>query len=340
MRAFVIDKPGETSLVEISEPAMGERDVLLRVRTVGFCGTDLSTFRGANPLVSYPRIPGHELGCTIEAVGERVPKDFRIGQDVLVHPYQACGKCSACRVNRPNACRENQTLGVQREGGMTELLAVPHDKLYTSPTLSLREMALVEPLTIGYHAVMRGRVAPGDTVGVFGVGAIGIGAIAAAAAKGATVIAIDVEDGKLELAEKVGAAHTVNSANEELHSALQKITDREGPRVMIEAVGLPQTFRAAVEEVCFAGRVVYIGYSKKPVEFDTRHFVQRELDILGSRNALPDDFRAVIAYLEAGTFPLDDVITRIVSLDDAGAALAEWSENPGEVCKIHVEMGS
>jgi 2-desacetyl-2-hydroxyethyl bacteriochlorophyllide A dehydrogenase len=338
MRAFVIDEPGQSSIVEVSEPAIGERDVLLRVRTVGFCGTDLSTFRGANPLVSYPRIPGHELGCTIVAVGAAVPAEFRVGQNVLVYPYQNCGVCSACQQGRPNACRDNQTLGVQREGGMTELLAVPFDKLYTSDKLSLREMALVEPLTIGYHAVIRGRVAAGDTVGVFGCGAIGIGVIAAAAGKGATVIAIDVADEKLELAQKVGGKYVVNSSREELHAALQKLTDREGPRVMIEAVGLPATFRAAVEEVAFAGRVVYIGYSKKPVEYDTRHFVQRELDVMGSRNALPDDFRAVVAYLESGLLPIDDVITKTVSLDDAGAALADWDANPGKVCKIHVEM--
>jgi threonine dehydrogenase-like Zn-dependent dehydrogenase len=338
MRAFVIDRPGETSLVDISEPAIGERDVLLRVRTVGFCGTDLSTFRGANPLVSYPRIPGHELGCTIEALGAAVPAEFQVGQNVLVHPYQNCGECSACRQNRPNACRDNQTMGVQREGGMTELIAVPFEKLYTSNTLSLREMALVEPLTIGYHAVMRGRVAAGETVGVFGCGAIGIGVIAAAAGQGATVIAIDVADEKLALAKKVGATHTVNSASCELHGALQELTNRQGPSVMIEAVGLPATFRAAVEECAFAGRVVYIGYSKKLVEYDTRHFVQRELDVLGSRNALADDFRAVIAYLESGLLPVDDVITRTVSLDEAGAALAEWGANPGAICKIHVEI--
>lgn len=338
MRAFVIDRPGETSLVDISEPAMGERDVLLRVRTVGFCGTDLSTFRGANPLVSYPRIPGHELGCTIEAIGASVPAGFDVGQNVLVHPYQNCGECSACRQQRPNACRDNQTLGVQREGGMTELLAVPFDKLYTSSKLSLREMALVEPLTIGYHAVMRGRVAAGDTVGVFGCGAIGVGVIAAAAGKGATVIAIDVADEKLALAKRVGAAHTINSSHQDLHPALQELTDRQGPQVMIEAVGLPATFRSAIEETAFAGRVVYIGYSKKPVEYDTRHFVQRELDVLGSRNALPEDFRAVIQYLESGRLPIDEVITKTVSLDDAGNALAEWDANPGAFCKIQVEL--
>jgi 2-desacetyl-2-hydroxyethyl bacteriochlorophyllide A dehydrogenase len=338
MRAFVIDKPGATSLIDVSEPAMGERDCLLRVRTAGLCGTDLSTFRGVNPLVSYPRIPGHELGCTIEAKGAAVPDEFRVGQNVLVHPYQNCGECSACQQGRPNCCRDNQTMGVQRDGGLTDLIAVPYDKLYTSEKLSLREMALVEPLTIGYHAVMRGRVAAGDTVGVFGCGAIGIGVIAAAAGKGATVIAIDVADEKLALARQVGAKYIINSSEDELHTALKKLTDRQGPRVMIEAVGLPATFRAAVEEAAFAGRVVYIGYSKQPVEYDTRHFVQRELDVMGSRNALADDFRAVIAYLESGLLPVDEVITKTVPLEDAGAALAAWDENPGAVCKIQVEL--
>jgi threonine dehydrogenase-like Zn-dependent dehydrogenase len=338
MKAFVINSPGTTSFANIAEPTPGGGDVLLRVRTVGFCGTDLSTFRGVNPLVNYPRIPGHELGCTIEAIGRDVPDQFRLGQDVLVHPYKACGRCSACHQQRFNCCRDNETLGVQREGGMTELLAVPWQAIYTSDRLSLREMALVEPLTVGYHATRRGRVSAADTVAVFGCGAIGIGVLAAAAKEGANVIAIDVDDHKLELARKVGAQHVVNSTTSDLHNELQTLTDGQGPDVMIEAVGLPQTFRAAVDEACFAGRVVYIGYAKKQVEYDTRHIVQRELDILGSRNALADDFHAVIAYLERKTFPVDHVVTHVVPLGEAGEALAAWSANPAQFTKIHVEV--
>jgi 2-desacetyl-2-hydroxyethyl bacteriochlorophyllide A dehydrogenase len=338
MKAFVIDAPGKTSLANVREPVVGDGDVLLRVRTVGFCGTDLSSFRGVNPLVSYPRIPGHELGCTIEAIGSAVPEQFRVGQDVLVHPYNSCGRCTACQQQRFNCCRNNETLGVQREGGMTELIAVPWEKIYSSDKLSLREMALVEPLTVGYHAVTRGRVTAADTVAVFGCGAIGIGVLAAAANQGANVIAIDVDDRKLELGRKVGAKHTINSATSDLHAELQKLTDGHGPHVLIEAVGIPPTFRAAVDEACFAGRVVYIGYAKKPVEYDTRHIVERELDIMGSRNALPADFKAVIAYLERGTFPLDEVVTKVVPLAEAGPALADWSESPANVCKIHVDI--
>jgi D-arabinose 1-dehydrogenase-like Zn-dependent alcohol dehydrogenase len=152
MKAFVIDSPGHTSFADIAEPTIGDTDVLLRVRTVGFCGTDLSTYRGVNPLVSYPRTPGHELSCTIEAIGSAVPKKLRIGQDVLVHPYKPCGRCTACCQERFNCCRDNETLGVQREGGMTELLAVPWQTIYTSDRLTLREMALVPS---GAHAVGR-----------------------------------------------------------------------------------------------------------------------------------------------------------------------------------------
>jgi 2-desacetyl-2-hydroxyethyl bacteriochlorophyllide A dehydrogenase len=338
MKAFVIDSPGHTSFAEIAEPTIGETDVLLRVHTVGFCGTDLSTYRGVNPLVSYPRVPGHELSCTIAAIGAAVPKQFRIGQDVLVHPYKPCGLCTACREERFNCCRDNETLGVQREGGMTELLAVPWQEIYTSDRLTLREMALVEPLTVGYHAVRRGRVTADDTVAVFGCGAIGIGVLAAAANTGANVIAIDLDDGKLELARKVGAKHVINSAASDLHGELQNLTAGQGPHVMIEAVGLPQTFRAAVDEACFAGRVVYIGYAKKPVEYDTSQIVLRELDIMGSRNALADDFHAVIAYLERKTFPVDEVVTHVVPFSQAGEALAAWSASPAEFTKIHVEI--
>jgi 2-desacetyl-2-hydroxyethyl bacteriochlorophyllide A dehydrogenase len=339
MKAFVIDAPGQTSFIDVPEPALGNGDVLLRVRTVGYCGTDLSTYRGVNPLVSYPRIPGHELGCTIEKIGSAVPSEnFRIGQDVLVHPYKACGRCSACRQRRFNCCRDNETLGVQREGGMTELLAVPWETIYTSDKLSLREMALVEPLTVGYHAVRRGRVASKDTVVVFGCGAIGIGVIAAAASWGATVVAIDIDDRKLELVRRVGASQAINSATSDLHAELQQLTAGQGPDVLIEAVGLPQTFRAAVDEACFAGRIVYIGYAKKPVEYDTRYIVQRELDIMGSRNALAEDFRAVIAYLERGSFPVNDVVTHVVPFVQAGEAIAAWSEKPAEFTKIHVEI--
>ena len=226
---------------------------------------------------------------------------------------------------------------MQRDGALAEFIVAPCEKLYPSGALSLPEMALVEPLTVGFHAAARGDVTEADTVAVFGCGLVGLGAVAGAAFRGATVIAVDIDDAKLAIARKAGAADAVNSATEPLHHRLQELTGGRGPDVTIEAVGLPATYLAAVEEVAFTGRVVCIGYAKEPVAFETKLFVQKELDIRGSRNAL-DEFGPVIEMLEAGRFVVDDVITKTVPLDLAGDALREWADDPPAVTKILIEV--
>jgi len=339
MKSLFITAPGSTEIREVARPEPGRSEVRVRVRYLGYCGSDLNTFRGLNPLVSYPRVPGHELAGVINAVGADVPADFALGTEVLVVPYTNCGACSACRKGRANACRNNQTLGVQRDGALAEEIVVPATKLLTSRRLSLRDMVLVEPLSVGWHAARRGRAAAGDTVVVFGCGMVGLGAIASATAAGARVVAVDVDEGKLGVGRAAGAAVTVNSKTEDLHQRLQALTDNHGPDLLIEGVGLPETFRACVEEACFAGRVVYVGYAKEPVEYATKNFVMKEIDIMGSRNATADDFRGVMAYLEAGRFPVDAVITHVVPFAEAGVALDMWAKNPRTVTKIVVDLG-
>jgi L-galactonate 5-dehydrogenase len=339
MKSLFITAPGQTEMREVARPEPGRGEARVRVRYLGYCGSDLNTFRGLNPLVSYPRVPGHELAGVIDAIGPEVSPDFAPGTQVLVVPYTNCGECSACRKARPNACRNNQTLGVQRDGGLAEEIVIPATKLLTSRRLSLREMVLVEPLSVGWHAARRGRAAAGDTVVVFGCGMVGLGAIASAAAAGARVVAVDVDDGKLGIGRAAGASVTINSNSEDLHQGLQALTENHGPDLLIEGVGLPETFRACVEEACFAGRVVYVGYAKQPVEYATKNFVMKEIDIMGSRNATADDFRGVIAYLEAGRFPVDAVITHVVPFAAAGAALDMWAKNPRTVTKIVVDLG-
>ena len=338
MNALRIVKPGQTEFVEVDVPEPGPTDVTLRLGVVGLCGTDLNTFRGVNPLVQYPLIPGHEIGAVIASVGSEVPERWKPDMEVLVLPYTNCGCCTACRQGRRNCCRGNKTLGVQRHGAMSEYVTLPCDTLYTSATLSMREMALVEPLTIGHHAVSRGQVKPGNKVAVFGCGPIGLGAIASSSYRGAEVIAVDVNDGKLELAAACGASKGINSVAEDLHDALQSLTDGDGPDVIIEAVGNPRTYRAAVEEVCFAGRVVYIGYAKVPVDYESSLFVLKELDILGSRNALPGDFDDVIGMLESAAVPVDCIISRTVPFEEVGEALRQWDEDPASVTKIQVKF--
>lgn len=333
MKALSLVAPGTLTVTDVPEPRGKKGDLLLRIDMVGMCGTDLNSFRGNNPLVSYPRVIGHEIAATV-AEGN---SDLPAGTRVTVAPYTSCGKCASCRRGRQNACEFNQTFGVQRDGAMTEWLRVPASKVFAS-TLSSKELCLVEPLTVGVHAVSRGRVTADDVVAVFGCGGVGLGAIAGAAFRGARAIAIDLDDGKLATAAAAGATDLVHSRRDNLHEKLSEITQGLGPDVIIEAIGLPETFQAAVEEVAFTGRVVYIGYAKQPVAYETKLFVQKELDILGSRNALPSDFQEVIALLTTGRFPTDRAVTSIVTLDDAPEIMAQWSADPSSFTKIMVRM--
>jgi threonine dehydrogenase-like Zn-dependent dehydrogenase len=337
MRAFVIDAPGVTHVAEVEKPVPAAGEVLLRTLVVGMCGTDLSTFRGKNPLVSYPRIPGHEIAATIVECGAEVPERFAPGLNVTLSPYTNCGQCASCKRGRVNACQFNQTLGVQREGAMKEYFTAPWTKLYVAEGLTIPELSVVEPLSVGFHASARGRVTAQDTVAVVGCGVVGLGAIAAAAHRGARVIAMDVDDRKLAVAKQAGATDLVNTRNTPAHDALAALTGGLGPDVVIEAVGTPATFRMAVEEVAFTGRVVYIGYAKEPVEYETRLFVMKEIDILGSRNAL-DEFGTVIEALRGGRFPVEAIISKVVPLEEAGAILQAWSDDPGAYVKVQVSL--
>ncbi len=177
-------------------------------------------------------------------------------------------------------------------------------------------------------------------VAIFGCGGVGLGAVAGAAFRGARTIAIDVDEDKLNTARTAGATDVIHSLNEDVHARLQELTGGHGPSVVIEAIGLPETFVAAVEEVAFTGRVVYIGYAKQPVAYDTRLFVQKELEVMGSRNALPRDFREVIAMLEAGRFPVDAAVSTIIGMEEAPSMLQRWSETPAGFRKIMVQVGS
>jgi threonine dehydrogenase-like Zn-dependent dehydrogenase len=336
MKAIILKGPGDAVVANVPKPSHDDEKILLRIRRVGLCGSDLNSFRGKNPLVKYPITPGHEVAATI-VEGSRMNPALASGVDVTLSPYANCGRCASCLRKRPNACAGNETLGVHRDGALTEYIYMPAEKLYPAK-LSLKELCIVEPLTVGFHAVARGRVIASDSAAIFGCGGVGLGAIAAAHFAGAVTIAADLDDEKLALAKKAGASHVINTAKTPLHERLLELTAGRGPDVVIEAVGNPTTFRAAVEEVAFTGRVVYIGYAKEPVEYETRLFVQKELDILGSRNALPEDFRRVIEMLEAKKFPVEDAVSMTIPLEETPQTLEAWSENPAKFSKIMVQV--
>lgn len=338
MKALQITTPGTLETVEVECPEVKAGQVLVRMKYVGFCGSDINTWRGRNAMAKMPVIPGHEVGGIIEAVGEGVPESLKPGMVVTLNPYTNCGNCASCRNGRVNACEHNETLGVQRDGAMRELIAVPWEKVIPAGSITVRNCALIEPMSVGFHAVSRGQVTDIDVVMVIGCGMVGLGAVVRAALRGATVIAADIDDEKLELAKRLGATYAVNTLSSNVLEQLREMTDGFGPDVVIEAVGSPATYQMAVDAVAFTGRVVCIGYAKSEVSFQTKYFVQKELDIRGSRNATPQDFRAVIRYLEKGTCPMDELITRVVKPEGAQEVMAWWDQNPGKVFRILVEF--
>lgn len=338
MKTIQITSPGHIRLIDAEKPEVKPGHVLLKIKYVGFCGSDLNTFLGKNPMVSLPVIPGHEIGGVVEVVTEGVPEHLKPGISCTVNPYTNCGNCPSCRNGRPNACQFNQTFGVQRDGAMCEYIAVPWQKVIADDAITPKHFALVEPMSVGFHAVSRAEVTDLDVVLVIGCGMIGMGAIVRSALRGAQVIAMDVDDEKLHLATKLGASHTINSVTEDVHACLQEITHQAGPDVVIEAVGAPVTYQTAVREVAFTGRVVCIGYAKTDIAFETKLFVQKELDIRGSRNAMPEDFRAVMEYMKRGICPVDELISGIYPPEQAEEALTKWAAQPGKVFRILIEF--
>ena len=348
MKAIQITKPGEIRLIDMYQPLLHPNEVLVKILYAGFCGSDLNTWSGKNLLAKMPVIPGHEIGGVIEAVGADVQaygitsskRQLLSGTPCTINPYTACGHCSSCRNDRPNACRFNQTLGVQRDGAMCEYMVVPYDKVIADKDILPRDFCLVEPMSVGFHAVDRGKVTDRDTVMVIGCGMIGIGAVVCASQRGAQVIAVDISDHKLTVAKHFGATFAINSLTEEVHERLQAITGNFGPDVVIEAVGSPTTYLMAVNEAAFTGRVVCIGYAKEPIAFETKYFVQKELDIRGSRNAITKDFQEVMNYLQQGSPPLDLLISGIYQPEQVEEVFQRWTINQADIFRLIIVFGS
>lgn len=335
--AVLLENPFDIALVPAAVPELGAEDVLLQIHYVGICGTDLSSYKGKMPLVSYPRIPGHEISAVVVEKGAAVPDTVVIGSAVTVNPYTACGQCPACRQQRFNTCAHNQTLGVQRDGAMQPLLAVPYQKLYTSALLPMEWLSLVEPLSVGYHATERANLKPGEWVAVLGAGMIGTGVILAALSKGAHVIAIDQENARLELMQQFGVEYTINTRETDAAAFIRGLTHNDGVDVVIESAGAAATYQLALEIVAFAGRVTTVGYAPGQVPLDTSLIVRKELTLTGSRNAL-GEFAAVIRMLEAGEKDYGKLITVIDPVEKAADAFADWYHHPENTIKRLIQL--
>lgn len=340
MKAICIDQPGKVTIHEIEKPVPKEGEALLKLLYGGICGSDLGSYRGGNAYVSYPRIPGHEFSAEIVEIGEN-DKGLKPGMVVTCNPYFNCGHCYSCERGLVNACTDNQTMGVQREGAFAEYITMPIERIYDGKGLSPEVLTLIEPFCISYHGVSRADVKPGEKVLVVGAGTIGVLAAVAAKAKGAEVTICDVAPEKLEYAyQTFGLDHQLlNSGAEALEKGVQELTGGNGFDVTIEAVGMPQTFQNCIDAVCFGGRVVLIGVSKRNIDdFFFTIIQKKELNIYGSRNAMKKDFMELIDLVKAGGIDLQKIVTNTYKWTDAPRAFEEFDKNAGKMLKVVLDF--
>ncbi len=318
MKAIVVGNPGCVEIARIPMPMPKRGEVLIKVKSVGICGSDLNVYLGTHPFASYPRIPGHEVSGEI---AESFSDTFSVGDKVCVEPYFNCGSCYPCRRGRKNCCENNRTMGVQRDGALCEYIAVSADKVFKSEgNLSYEELALVEPISIGTHAIKRSGLGSGESALVIGVGPIGLGVVQVAKLIGDRVMASDINQGRLKLAESLGADHTVNPEREDPMAVVKELTGGDGVDVVFEASGSPLGFLSAIDSTAFGGRIVLIGTGAEEVSFSHPVVVKKELDVLGSRNSL-GDFPEIIMWMEKGYIDPCAMITDRYSFGDADKAL-------------------
>lgn len=339
MKAMFINAPGEVEIREVPMPVRKEGEVLLKLLYGGICGSDLGSYRGTFAYFSYPRTPGHEFSAEVIEADENNAYGIRPGMIVTCNPYFNCGHCYSCGHGIVNACMDNQTMGVQREGAFQEYITMPAERVYDGKGLDAKTLAAIEPFCISYHGVSRAKVDAGDRVLVVGAGTIGVLAAIAAKAKGAEVYISDVSEGKLKMAQGFGVDGTIlNDSPESFADQVERITDGNGFDVTIEAVGLPSTFQNCIDAACFGGRMVLIGVGKKNLDFNFTLIQKKELNVFGSRNALKKDFLELIDLVKEGKAPLEKVITNVYRFEDAAKAFQEFSENQGEMLKVMIDF--
>jgi 2-desacetyl-2-hydroxyethyl bacteriochlorophyllide A dehydrogenase len=341
MKALQLEKPEVWRRIEIPEPPQpGPGEALLRVQRVGICGTDISGYLGKMPFFSYPRIPGHELGVEVIAVGEGVT-NVKPGDRCAVECYLNCQKCYACRRGFTNCCEHNQTLGVMCDGGLTERIILPARKLHVASKLTPDQCALVETLAIGCHAIDRGNPKPGENVLIIGAGPIGLSVIEFARLSGARPIVIDVAEGRLAFVrEKMKVPDTILVRGDETDlKAVHAITNGQWADVVVDATGNHKSMVRALEFAAHGGRVVYVGITQQNLELPHAPVMhRRELTLMASRNALARDFTRIIKLIEDGQIDTRPWITHHAKFDDLPDVFPSFLKPETGVIKAVVDL--
>jgi alcohol dehydrogenase len=339
MRALQLEHPKQYRLIDIAEPdAPGEGEAIVRVHRVGICGTDISGYLGKMPFFSYPRIPGHELGVEVVEVGPGVT-NVKPGDRCSVEPYMNCGACHACRKGASNCCANLNVLGVMTDGGLRERFVLRADKLHPSTKLSFDQLALVETLAIGCHAVDRSALTRGENCLVIGAGPIGLSSIVFAKLTGARVIVLDVNSQRLEFCKKTMGVDETIVVSGNVVEDLRRLTDGALPDVVIDATGNNVSMSNAFGYVAPTGRLVYVGITTKEVTFTHPTFHKPEGTLLCSRNALPRDFTRIIKLIEDGQIDTRPWITHRTAFDEMAGVFESYTRPETGVIKAVVEVG-
>lgn len=337
MKTIFIDKPFEIDVRETDKPVPKEGEALLKVLYCGICGADVASFTGNQPFTTYPRIPGHEFSAEIVSIPEN-DRGLKAGDIVTCNPYFNCGECYSCRRGFVNCCTDNQTMGVQRDGSYREYIVMPVERIYEGKGLGAKELALVEPFTISYHALHRAKVKPGDKVLVVGAGPIGLFATIAAKAQGAEVYVADILEGRLLKAMHFGADGTINSKTNNIVEEAMKITNGNGFDVCVEACGQSVTFLSCIDCAAFAANIILIGNGKKETTFLHSILLKKELNVFGSRNSRPEDFKAVIDLISSEKVNVLDMVSAEYPVEKAADAFNALVNNDGSLSKVLIRM--
>ena len=339
MKAIEITAPGKIRIIEKAMPQPQEGEALLQVLFGGICGADVASYTGNQPFTTYPRIPGHELSARIVSIPEN-DRGLKAGNVVTCNPYFNCGACYACRRGLVNACHDNQTMGVQRDGGFQEYITMPVERIIDGKGLSAKELALIEPFSISCHALSRAAVKAGDNLLIMGAGPIGLFALLRAKALGARVLIADMLESRLALAEDFGADETVNVKDRDLHAACAAFTGDCGFDVCVEACGAPETFLSCISEAAHGANVILIGNGKRETTFVHSVLLKKELNVFGSRNAFTRDFETLIDLVKAGKADVLKMVSGVYPMADAAAAFEALAHNDGSLCKLLIGIGA
>jgi 2-desacetyl-2-hydroxyethyl bacteriochlorophyllide A dehydrogenase len=338
MKTLVCTEPGRFEYKEADAPLAQPGQSIIKIRRIGICGTDLHAFEGTQPYFEYPRILGHELAGDLVDV-DQAP-GFIPGEAVTIIPYFNCGACVACRTGKPNCCTTIKVAGVHIDGGMAAYLCVPSSFLVHGGGLNYDELALVEPLSIGAHAVRRAAIQPDEFVLVVGAGPIGLGTMEMARIAGGQVIAMDINEGRLRFCrDKLQVLHTINAAAGDVLAQLRHITRGDMPTVVIDATGSRKAINDGFQYMAHGGRYVLVGLQKGEVQFSHPEFHKREATLMSSRNATREDFDKVMDSMKKGWIDPTTYITHRTPFEKVAEEFAGWLDPANGVIKAMVEIG-